>query len=117
MLSKMDYIGSIEKTQKPVEVANRSEAQDIFIKEDVVLIVKDKQAYKELCEEIGIDVSDYAYLDTTSDKPEGVEKECYSIFAAKGLEFSNVFVFARNMTKNQKVVACTRAMGGLYYYE
>lgn len=114
---KMDYIGSIEKTQKPVEVANRSEAQDIFNKEDVVLIVKDKQAYKELCEKIGIDVSDYAYLDTTSDKSEGVEKECYSIFAAKGLEFSNVFVFARNMTKNQKVVACTRAMGGLYYYE
>ena len=114
---KMDYIGSIEKTQKPVEVANRSEAQDILIKDDIVLIVKDKQAYKELCEETGIDVSDYVYLDTTSDKPEDVEKECYSIFAAKGLEFSNVFVFARNMTKNQKVVACTRAMGGLYYYE
>ncbi len=114
---RMDYIGSIEKTQKPVEVANRSDAQDILIKDDVVLIVKDKQAYKELCEEVGIDVSDYTYLDTTSDKPEGVEKECYSIFAAKGLEFSNVFVFARNMTKNQKVVACTRAMGGLYYYE
>lgn len=113
----MDYIGTVEKTQKPTEVADWIEAQDILIKKEVVLIVKDKEAYLELCEETGIEVTDFAYLDTTSDKPEDAEKECYSIFAAKGLEFSNVFVFARNMTKNQKVVACTRAMGGLYYYE
>lgn len=113
----MDYIGTVEKTQKPVEVADWIEAQDILIKKDVVLIVKDKETYLELCEETGIEATDFAYLDTTSDKPEDAEKECYSIFAAKGLEFSNVFVFARNMTKNQKVVACTRAMGGLYYYE
>lgn len=114
---EMEYIGSVEKTQKPVEVSSWIDAQDILIKEDVVLIVKDKEAYEELCEETGIDSSDFAYLDTASDKPSDEEKECYSIFAAKGLEFSNVFVFARNMTKNQKVVACTRAMGGLYYYE
>lgn len=114
---EMEYIGSVEKTQKPVEVSSWIEAQDILIKEDIVLIVKDKEAYEELCEETGIDPSDFAYLDTTSDKPSDGEKECYSIFAAKGLEFSNAFVFARNMTKNQKVVACTRAMGGLYYYE
>lgn len=113
----MDYIGSVGKTQKPVEVADRIEAQDILIKKDVVLIVKDKDSYFELCEETGIEATNFVYLDTTSDKPEDAEKECYSIFAAKGLEFSNVFVFARNMTKNQKVVACTRAMGGLYYYE
>ena len=81
------------------------------------LIVKDKDSYLELCEETGISDSDFVYLDTTSDKPEESEKECYSIFAAKGLEFSSVFVYAKNMTKNQKVVACTRAMGGLYYYE
>lgn len=114
---QMDYIGSVDKTQKPVVVADWIEAQDILIKNDVVLIVKDKESYIELCEETGIDVTDFAYLDTTSDKPEDAEKECYSIFAAKGLEFSNVFVYAKNMTKNQKVVACTRAMGGLYYYE
>lgn len=114
---EMDYIGRVDKTQKPVEVTDWIEAQDILIKNDVVLIVKDKESYFELCEETGIKVTDFAYLDTTSDKPEDVEKECYSVFAAKGLEFSNVFVFARNMTKNQKVVACTRAMGGLYYYE
>ena len=114
---KMDYIGSVEKTQKPVEVADGVEAQDILTKKDVVLIVKDKKSFYELCEETGIESTGFVYLDTTSDKPEDTDKDCYSIFAAKGLEFSNVFVFARHMTKNQKVVACTRAMGGLYYYE
>lgn len=114
---KMEYIGSVEKTQKPHEISSCLDAQNILIKEDVVLIVKDKDAYLELCFETGIDSSCFTYLDTTSDKSNKGEKECYSIFAAKGLEFSNVFVYARNMTKNQKVVACTRAMGGLYYYE
>ena len=114
---RMDYIGSVDKTQKPVLVSDWIEAQDILIEKDVVLIVKDKDSYLELCEETGISDSDFVYLDTTSDKPEESEKECYSIFAAKGLEFSSVFVYAKNMTKNQKVVACTRAMGGLYYYE
>lgn len=114
---KMDYIGSVDKTRKPIMVAEWTQARDILRKEDVVIIVKDKEAYMELCKETGIDDMDFAYLDTTSHKPEGVAKECYSIFAAKGLEFSNVFVYAKNMTKNQKVVACTRAMGGLYYYE
>ncbi len=114
---KMDYIGSVDKTAKPVEVSDWAEAQDILIKENVVLIVKDLAAYVELCEETGIEAEEFVYLDTTSGKPSEDEKECYSIFAAKGLEFSTVFVFARNMTKNQKVVACTRAMGGLYYYE
>lgn len=113
----MDYIGSVDKTQKPVVVADWIEAQDILIEKDVVLIVKDRESYLDLCEETGISESDFVYLDTTSDKPSDAEKECYSIFAAKGLEFSNVFVYAKNMTKNQKVVACTRAMGGLYYYE
>lgn len=112
----MAYIGSVEKSQRPVEVSNEIEARNILHRNDVVLIVKDRDAYNELCRKTGIDESDFEYLDTTSDKPENT-KECYSIFAAKGLEFSNVFVFARNMTKNQKVVACTRAMGGLYYYE
>ncbi len=113
----MDYIGSVDKTQKPVVVADWIEAQDILIEKDVVLIVKDRESYLDLCEETGISESDFVYLDTTSDKPSDAEKECYSIFAVKGLEFSNVFVYAKNMTKNQKVVACTRAMGGLYYYE
>ncbi len=114
---KMDYVGSIDKTSKPVIISDWFAAQDVLIRNDIVVIVKDKSAYLELCDETGIDPDDYVFLDTLSDKPDEQQKECYSIFAAKGLEFSNVFVFARHMTKNQKVVACTRAMGGLFYYE
>jgi len=113
----MKYIGSINKSLKPTLVSSWFDAQDILIKKDVVLIVKDKESYSELCDELGIELDEYVFLDTMSEKPTEERKECYTIFAAKGLEFSNVFVYAKNMTKNQKVVACTRAMGGLYYYE
>ena len=50
----MDYIGSVDKTQKPVVVADWIEAQDILIEKDVVLIVKDRESYLDLCEETGI---------------------------------------------------------------
>lgn len=113
----MKYIGNINKYSKPTIVSSWFDAQDILLKKDVVLIVKDKDSYSELCDELGLELSDYAFLDTMSEKPTEEKKECYTIFAAKGLEFANVFVYAKNMTKNQKVVACTRAMGGLYYYE
>ncbi len=114
---EMNYIGNPSKSQKPVIVSDWYEAQDVLIKNDVVVIVKDKDAYTELCDETGIEVDDFVFLDTLSEKPADGQKECYSIFAAKGLEFSSVFVYAKHMTMNQKVVACTRAMGGLYYYE
>ena len=114
---KMDYIGNPGKSQKPVVISDWHEAQDILIKNDVVVIVKDKDAYTELCDGTGLEADDFVFLDTLSEKPTDGQKECYSIFAAKGLEFSSVFVYAKHMTMNQKVVACTRAMGGLYYYE
>ncbi len=113
----MDYIGDIDKYQKGVIISDLSEARDVLTDLDAVLIVKDRDAYARLCDETGIDQEDYVFLDTMSEKPSGGQKECYSIFAAKGLEFSNVFVYAGHMTENQKVVACTRAMAGLYYYE
>ena len=62
-------------------------------------------------------MSDFEYLDTKAEAPGGRKIPCYSIFAAKGLEFQKVVVFPLNMTVNQKVVACTRAMEELYYYE
>jgi ATP-dependent exoDNAse (exonuclease V) beta subunit len=80
-------------------------------------LFKSLAAFEKLCKNTGLDLGNIVYLDTTSDKPEDDVKECYSIYAAKGLEFPEVFVYANGMTKNQKVVACTRAMGGLYYYE
>ncbi len=114
---EMDYIGNVNKSQKPFIVTSWSEAQRILMNKGVVLIVKDYESYVELCDESHFAYDNYTFLDTMSNKPMNGERECYSIFAAKGLEFSNVFVYARHMTINQKVVACTRAMGGLYYYE
>ncbi len=113
----MEYIGNVDKYQKPDVIKDIKSAKEIVLKNDVVTIVKDKKAFEELCNELKVDSSFFHYLDTNSDRPETKVRECYSIFAAKGLEFPRVFVYAKNMSKNQKVVACTRAMGGLYYYE
>lgn len=58
----------------------------------------------------------FEYLDTTAEKATGEKPACYSVFAAKGLEFSTVCVYPERMTTNQKVVSCTRATEVLYYY-
>lgn len=113
----MEYIGRIVESQKPMVVSSEREINSVIDIEGIVVIVKDKKAYQEFCADAGISEEEYIYMDTLSGKCEEKRKECYSIFAAKGLEFKNVFVYAKHMTKNQKVVACTRAMGGLYYYE
>ena len=81
------------------------------------MIVKDRRALQQLCMKMGKPASDFEYLDTKTDKQLGGGIPCYSIFAAKGLEFTNVLVYAAGMTTNQKVVASTRAMEVLYYYE
>ncbi len=114
---KMNYIGDVDIEKTPIVIHDISTAKDILLHENLVLIVKDRDIYKELCNEVGISQDEFVFLDTLSEKKSNDNKECYSIFAAKGLEFTNVFVCAKKMTKNQKVVACTRAMGGLYYYE
>ncbi len=114
---KMDYVGNVNKSRKPEVVTDKAKVREILMNRQAVLIVKDKAAFQELCDEAGMRTMDFTYLDTNSDKTEAESRECYSVFAAKGLEFPNVFVFGRHMTKNQNMVACTRAMGGLFYYE
>lgn len=114
---EMDYLGKVNEKHKPIVVSDIHRAREVLKKQDLVVIVKDKLSLEELIRETGIDGTTFTFLDTASEKTEATKRECYTIFAAKGLEFANVFVFARNMTKNQKVVACTRAMRGLYYYE
>ncbi len=114
--AEMEYIGKPDNSSKPIVVTELEIAKELLEEEDMVVIVKDRDAYIELCDEMGIIPEDYAFLDTTAEKSDGDDKECYSIYAAKGLEFSNVFVFANNMSTNQRVVACTRAMNKLYYY-
>ena len=113
----MDYLGKVNEKHKPIVVSDIHRAREVLKKQDLVVIVKDKLSLEELIRETGIDGTTFTFLDTASEKTEATKRECYTIFAAKGLEFANVFVFARNMTTNQKVVACTRAMRGLYYYE
>ncbi|SCP97795.1 helicase domain-containing protein [Anaerobium acetethylicum] len=115
--TQMEYVGGVDKKQRPIVVTDIDNSWDRIASEDLVVIVKDRESYEEFCKDAGIETDSFVYLDTTSVKSTEKQKECYSIFAAKGLEFSNVFVYAKHMTKNQKVVACTRAMGGLYYYE
>lgn len=112
----MKYIGSVEKDSEPIEVTDTEKIPDI-LGDDTVLVVKDKEKLGELCDVASIDISRIEYLDTLSEKASDKKIECYSIYAAKGLEFKNVFVYASGMSKNQKVVACTRAMGALKYYE
>ena len=115
--SHMEYIGAVSENQKPKVVSNPEDIRDIVYSDDTVVIVKGIDEYRELCKIANLDENSIFFMDTLSDKSDAERKECYSIFAAKGLEFKNVFVYANNMTKNQRMVACTRAMGGLYYYE
>lgn len=113
--SQMDYVGTVGKNQKPSIIEDLCSASIPW--NNMVVIVKNHDAYIQFCAEAGKKISDFEYLDTKSSSSSREKPVCYSIFAAKGLEFSSVFVFARNMTQNQRVVACTRAMEKLYYYE
>ena len=60
---------------------------------------------------------DLDYLDSEAQGENPERIACYSIFAAKGLEFEKVMVYPKNMSHNEKVVSCTRAMEYLYYID
>lgn len=115
--AKMEYIGKVQRNQMPHVLKEIVEFKSVSLSKDIVIIVKDRRTLEGLCAAMGKPVSAFEYLDTKAEMQNGNKIPCYSIFAAKGLEFSNVLVCARGMTLNQKVVACTRAMEELYYYE
>lgn len=115
--SSMDYIGKVMHSQQPHKVADLVQLKIAMAKSGIVMIVKDRKALEQLCVSVGKPVSDFEYIDTKAARKTSNKIPCYSIFAAKGLEFSIVAVYAQGMTINQKVVACTRAMEELYYYE
>lgn len=115
--SSMEFVGKVRKNQQPRKIINPAQLKSVVEQPDITLIVKDRKALEHLCMKMGKSVSDFEYLDTKTDKQLGGGVPCYSIFAAKGLEFSNVLVYAAGMTTNQKVVASTRAMKELHYYE
>ena len=118
--SKMGCIGN-GRSDKVKELTRASQI-NTFLKEmdgETVVIVKNKWVFNEFCYLIREEAikKKLVYVDTKADKvPENVIP-CYSIFAAKGLEFKTVLVYAREMTTKQKIVACTRAMDKLFYYE
>ena len=114
--SNMQSIGKVKTDQKPKKLTYRYELMDAIDSGDVSIIVKDYDSFTEFSQFLGPDY-DFEYLDTTAIEPDHRKISCYSVFAAKGLEFSNVIVYSKHMTKNQKIVACTRAMERLYYYE
>lgn len=115
--SEMEAIGKVRPEQSPVVLRSRRDLRDTVWKRGITIIVKDRQAFSRFCQDAELSESTFEYLDTKAGKDNDKKPNCYSIFAAKGLEFGNVVVYAKEMTVNQKIVACTRAMKELYYYE
>lgn len=114
--SRMQSIGKIKRGQEPQVLHKFNQIKEVLLEQDITVIVKDKECYDVLLGSVeGFQRCEY--IDTNSKTTSEKTIACYSVFAAKGLEFSNVLVFGKNMTNNQKVVACTRAMNKLYYYD
>ena len=114
---EMQYLGKVKKEQQPIYVSDIKVLNNLLKTAKPVTILKDKESFLKFCNAIGKTNADLEYLDTDSEQPSGKKPACYSIFAAKGLEFASVFVFPDGMSRNQKMVACTRATKILYYYD
>ena len=114
--AKMEACGRVRKEQAPKKLNSRESVID-HINEvpGLSVIVKDRKAFDDLCKCIGRDAYRLNYIDTNSSEEVDGTISCFSIFAAKGLEFPEVLVWPEDMTKNQKVVACSRALNHLYY--
>lgn len=115
--SSMDYYGAAEDSTDKVIRLTPGEFGAAILKSDKVVIVKNRESFDCMLKETGLSETLFDYLDTTSTQVATGKIHCYTIFAAKGLEFPDVAVFARDMTQNQKIVAATRAMRTLYYCE
>lgn len=116
--SSMEYIGRVKKENAPKVLFEINDIKSIISKiQGIVLVVKNRYEFDRLSTALGFPEGTLEYLDTNADGQTKGKIPCYSIFAAKGLEFQNVLVCANGMTKNQKVVACTRAMSKLFYCE
>ena len=115
--SNMRYCGTIREDQRPKIIDNTAQLLDTINLGISTIVLRDKESFELLCELTGSLSSRFEYIDTKCDAVPAGKVACYSIYAAKGLEFSKVLVFAEGMTRNQRVVACTRAMDVLYYFE
>ena len=115
--SKMKYLGKPQHERYPVLISGASQLAQAFQNTKTVFIVRDYEAFRKFCNLSGKTEAYFEYLDTNAEKATGERPACYSVFAAKGLEFSTVCVYSERMTTNQKVVSCTRATEVLYYYD
>lgn len=113
----MDAIGKVREEHYPTVVKDIFSLRSTILNRDVAVIVRDFDSFSQMCSDLGVSSDFFEFLDTKATRPSGTKKACYSIFAAKGLKFPKVAVYSIGMTVNQKVVACTRAMEALYYYE
>lgn len=114
--SDMLYYGAIKKEQQPQMIMNAAQISK-SLGQDTVVVVKNRDAYDDLCHKLENEpvTKRLMFIDTHATEVPKDVIPCYSIFAAKGLEFRSAVVYAKGMTKNQKIVACTRAMEELYY--
>ena len=115
--SKMKYLGKPQHERYPVLISGASQLALTLQNTKTVFIVRDYEAFRKFCNLSGKTETYFEYLDTTAERATGEKPACYSVFAAKGLEFSTVCVYPERMTTNQKVVSCTRATEVLYYYD
>ena len=114
---KMEWFGEVRKADEPTILKSPNYLRKTIESGNYNVIVKSRREFEEMCEETGLSQERFDFLDMSADKETPGKIHCYSIFAAKGLEFSKVVVYAKNMNINQKTVACTRAMERLSYYD
>ena len=114
--AKMESCGHVRKEQAPTVLTSKGSIQAMITAvPNMAVIVKDRKAFDHLCELMGSGAGQLNYIDTNSSEEKEGTISCFSIFAAKGLEFPEVLVWPEDMTKNQKVVACSRSLNHLYY--
>ena len=110
----MKAIGQIDPNLMPI-VCNSTKQAYQNVTDECPLIVKNREAFSTFCHAAGCSEDEFEYYDTHTEWIAQGTKACYSVFAAKGLEFSGTVVYGYEMSENQKIVACSRAMNQLFY--
>ena len=114
--STMNMFGKIKPEEKPVVVENER-ALGKVLSPKCALIVKDQSAFSHFCHFAELNPLDFNFYDSHTDSTNDEKPSCFTIYAAKGLEFSEAAVYSYRMTRNQKLVACTRGMNKVYYLD
>lgn len=110
----MKMFGKIKPEEKPVVVKEERELGKV-LSPQCALIVKDQDAFSRFCFYAEMDPNSINFYDSCVDSTDEEKPSCFTIYAAKGLEFSEAAVYSYGMTRNQKLVACTRGMNKVYY--